>query len=65
MTRLKAIGLFFAAPFIGLVYVFILPWYCVYQAISCGVERTAVEVINGSILSVPGSDGDRVDVPVD
>jgi hypothetical protein len=40
MTRLKAIGLFFAAPFIGLVYVVILPWYCIYQAISCSVEVT-------------------------
>lgn len=44
MTRMKAIGLFFAAPFIGLAYVIILPWYCVYQAISCSVERTAVEL---------------------
>jgi hypothetical protein len=43
MTRLKAIGLFLLAPFIGLAYVFVLPWYCVYQAISCGIERSAIE----------------------
>jgi hypothetical protein len=45
MTRLKAVGLFFAAPFIGLAYVVILPWYCVYQAISCSVELAHDETL--------------------
>jgi hypothetical protein len=45
MKRLKNVGLFFAAPFIGLAYVFVLPWFCVYQGISCTVELAHDETL--------------------
>jgi hypothetical protein len=45
MTKLKAVGLFLASPFIGLAYVVVLPWFCVYQAVSCSVELAHDETL--------------------
>jgi hypothetical protein len=44
MKRLKAISLFFAAPFIGLAYAVALPFVGLYMFINLGVERSAIEL---------------------
>jgi hypothetical protein len=38
MTKLKAVGLFFAAPFIGLAYAIALPFFGIYLFINTGTE---------------------------
>jgi hypothetical protein len=38
MTKLKAVGLFLAAPFIGLAYAVMLPFFGIYLFINVGTE---------------------------
>lgn len=45
MTRSKAIGLFFASPFIGLAYVIALPFVFVHQAIKNSRELKARQAL--------------------
>jgi hypothetical protein len=43
MSRLKAIALFFASPFIALAYVIALPFVGMYMFVNLGVERSLME----------------------
>lgn len=61
MKRLKNIVLFFAAPFIALIYIIILPFFGLYMFINLAIEAihkhiTEKKLYHGKGLSSPPND---------